>query len=107
MSALEVIRRVETLGGRVLLEPGGLRLRAAAPLPEDLVAAVGKEKVAIMLALGAPLNTAITSILAEIRPHLPPAMRKLPDERLMLLINWSIIAAFDRAVMKVSHDVSP
>jgi hypothetical protein len=57
-----------------------------------------------MLALGAPLNTAITSVLAELRPHLQPALRKLPDDRLIVLINWSIIAAFDRAVMQVSHD---
>jgi hypothetical protein len=103
VSALDVIRRVETLGGRVVLEADGLRLQAASPLPEDLVAEVGKEKVAIMLALGAPLNTAITSVLAELRPHLPPAMRRLPDERLIVLVNWSIIAAFERAVMKVSQ----
>lgn len=103
VSALEVIRRVETLGGRLVLEPDGLRLQASAPLPDDLVAAVGREKVAIMLALGAPLNTAITSVLAELRPHLSPALRRLPDERLLILIDWTIMAAFDRAIMRVAR----
>jgi hypothetical protein len=103
VSALEVIRRVETLGGRLVLEDDGLRIRASTPLPHDLVAAVGKEKVAIMLALGAPLNTAITSVLSELRPHLTPALRRLPDDRLLILVNWSIMAAFDQATMKIAR----
>ena len=56
-----------------------------------------------MLALGAPLNTAITSVLGELRPHLSPALRLLPDDRLLILINWSIMAAFDAAIVKVAR----
>lgn len=102
MSALEVIRQVETLGGRLLVDSDGLRLQASQPLPDELVAAVGKEKVAIMLALGAPFNVSVTSALAELRPHLPPSLRRLPDDRLLVLINWSIMASFDRAIMTLA-----
>jgi hypothetical protein len=100
MSALDVIRRVETLGGRLVLEPDGLRLQAASPLPDDLVADVGREKVAIMLALGAPLSAAITSVLGELRPYLATPLRNLPDDRLIILINWSIMAAYEKAVQR-------
>jgi hypothetical protein len=103
MTALDVIRRVERLGGSIELEEDGLRLHAPSPLPDDVVAAVSKQKVAIMLALGAPLNTAITSALGEVRPHLSPSLRKLSDDRLLVLVNWSIMAAFDKAVMDVSR----
>jgi hypothetical protein len=103
MSALDVIRRVETLGGRLLADSDGLRLQASEPLPDELVAEVGREKIAIMLALGAPFNVAIASVLTELRPCLPPSLRSLPDERLMILINWSIMAAFDRAIMKAAR----
>jgi hypothetical protein len=105
MNALEVVRRVEMLGGRVVLEADGLRLRADVPLPDDLVAAVSREKVAIMLALGAPLNTAITSVLSELRPYLSPALRRLPDEKLIILFNFSFMAAFDKAVSNFSTPV--
>jgi hypothetical protein len=103
MNALDLIRRIESLGGRIELESDGLRLHASTPLPDELVEAVGKQKVAIMLALGAPLNTAITSALAEVRPYLSPSLRRLSDDRLLILVNWSIMSAFDRAVVEVSR----
>lgn len=102
MSALDVIRRVETLGGHLLVEGNELKLRATVPLPEDLVSAVSNEKLAIMVALGAPMNVAVASVLAEIRPHLPRSLRSLPDDRLLTLVNWSLLAAFDGAIRKVS-----
>jgi hypothetical protein len=52
-------------------------------------------------ALGVPLNVTIGTILAEIRPHLPPALRKLPDDRLLTLVNWTLISAFETAIQKV------
>ena len=98
MSALEVIRRVEAMGGRLVLDDGKLKLRAAAPLPEELTAAVSQEKVAIMVALGAPLDTVVSKILEDIRPHLPASLRRLRDDRLLALVNWSIITAWGRSV---------
>lgn len=96
MSALDVIRRVETLGGRVVLDGEQLRLKASKPLPDDVVTAVSEEKAAIMVALGAPLDTVVSSVLAEIRPQLPDSLRRLPDDRLLVLVNWSIIAAWGK-----------
>ena len=101
MSALEVIRRVELLGGRLMLEGDQLKLRAPEPLPEGVVADVSREKAAIMVALGAPLDTVVSMVLTEIRPNLPAALRQLPDDSLLALVNWSIIAAWETAIQKV------
>ncbi len=103
MSALDVIRRVELLGGHLSLESNELKLRAATPLPDDVVEAVTAEKAAIMVALGAPLDSAVVAVLTDLRPHLPPSLRRLPDERLQTLVNWSIMAAFEAAVRKVGR----
>lgn len=101
MSALDVIRRVEMLGGRLVLDGDRLRLRAAKALPEDVVSAVGQQKAAIMVALGAPIDTVVGAILDEMRPQLPEGLRKLPDDRLLVLVNWSIIAAWEKTVQKL------
>jgi hypothetical protein len=98
MSALDVIRRVERLGGRLELDGGNLRLRAPEQLPDDVVAAVSEEKAAIMVALGAHLDTVVSGILREMRPHLPSSLRRLPDDKLLVLINWSIITAWEKTV---------
>jgi hypothetical protein len=98
VNALEVIRRVEALGGRLVLDGGKLKLRAPEPLPEELTAAVSQEKTAIMVTLGAPLDTVVSEILEDIRPHLPASLRRLRDDRLLALVNWSIITAWGRSV---------
>lgn len=71
MSAVDVIRRVEVCGGKLILDEGQLKVRAKVPLPKELRAAVSEEKAAIMVALGAPLDTVISEVLRDVRPHLP------------------------------------
>ena len=100
MNALDVIRRVEVLGGSLVLDGHQLRLRASHALPDDVVTAVGEQKAAIMVALGAPIDTVVGAILHEMRPQLPEGLRKLPDDRLLVLVNWSIIAAWEKTVQK-------
>lgn len=107
MSAIDVIRRVEVLGGRLLLDNGDPRVRVPAPLPDDLIRDVSEEKVAIMVALGAPLNTVVSEILTDVRPQLPDSLKKLPDDRLLVLINWSIIAAWDETMRRLRPAVAP
>ena len=97
MSALDVIRRVEVLGGKLVLDGKSLRLQAEKELPDQVLADVSEEKAAIMVALGAPIDTVIGSVLEEIRPGLPPSLRKLPDDRLLILVNWSITAAWQKS----------
>ena len=101
MSALDVIRRVEMLGGHLVLDGKSLRLQADSELPENVVAEVSEHKPAIMVALGAPIDTVIGSVLEEIRPELPSSLRKLTDEKLLILVNWSIIAAWQKAGAKL------
>jgi len=87
VNAIEVMKQVEVHGGSLYLEHGQLRVRAPAPLPEELMEALSAQKPAIMIALGAPIDATIASILADIRPYLSPALKKLPDERLLALVN--------------------
>lgn len=103
MNALEVLRQVEAYGGHVVLDGGELRVRAPKPLPEVVMAALSEKKGSVMIALGAPLDTVVSGILDDIRPDLPPSLQRLPDDKLLALVDWSIIAAFDRAVAKVSR----
>jgi hypothetical protein len=102
MSALEVIRRVEVLGGHLVIEEGHLKVRASAPLPDEILAAVRNEKASIMVALGEPLDTVLSGVLDDIRPHLPETLRNLADDRLLVLVNWTILNALNASVRKVA-----
>jgi hypothetical protein len=44
------------------------------------MSALKEHKPSIMVALGAPLDAVVPSILEEIRPQLPEALRRLSDE---------------------------
>jgi hypothetical protein len=107
VSALELIRQVETAGGHLVLEAGQLKVRAPAPLSDELLAEVAREKPAIMVALGAPLDTVASEVLEDIRPYLPASLRRLPDSKLLILVNWSIISAWDASVRKLQLDAKP
>ncbi len=98
MNALEVIQEVEAQGGSLAIEHDDLRVRASAPLSDDLMDALAEQKPAIMIALGAPMDMAVAAILADIRPFLAPALKRLPDDRLLALVNWNIIASWNAAV---------
>jgi len=100
MNPFELIRQVQFFGGQLTLEDEGRRLhvKAPAPLPNDLRLALREHKTFIMVALGAPLDAAVASALSEIRPHLPYGLRKLPDDRLLALVNWSIMVAWAKAI---------
>ena len=98
MSAIDVIRRVETLGGQLFLDDGRLKVTAPEPLPETVMLEVSREKAAIMIALGKPLDDVVSAILGEIRPYLPPALKQLSESKLLVLVNWSIINAWNQGV---------
>ena len=97
-TALDVIRAVYLCGGSVRLEGDRLVMAADSPLPEEVRHAVRQRKSEIMIALGAPFDTAIAGVLADLRPHLTASLRKLSDQDLLLLVNWHIITSFQKAV---------
>jgi hypothetical protein len=72
-------------------------------LPEELKEAIAKHKGELMVALGEPINHTIAGILPDIRPHLSKALQRLPDDKLLALVNWSIIAAWEKAVRAVTR----
>lgn len=39
-------------------------------------------------------------VLEELRPYLPPVLRSLPDDKLLALVDWAIICAWQRTIEK-------
>ena len=100
MNAMDIIRAVYALDGKLTLEGDKLTVEAPAPLPGNLRQALREHKPSVMVALGAPLDVVAVNILKEIRPNLSPVLRTLSDDNLLALVNWNIIAAWGRAMEK-------
>ena len=104
MNAVEIIEKVREHDAELVVEKDRLLVRGrASPLPDDLRQALQEHKAELMVALGVPLDRTVAFVLAELRPHLPKALRGLPDDRLLVLVNWSIMAAFDKAIREAGR----
>jgi len=104
MNAVEIIERVRAHDADLLIREDRLVVRGRGDkLPDDLQRELREHKGELMVALGEPINHTIAVILADIRPHLPKALQRLPDDKLLALVNWSIIAAFEKAVRTVTR----
>ena len=103
MNVIELIRRVESQGGSLRVEGQDLKVAAPVPLPDLLLAEIAACKPAVMIALGAPMDTTVAAILRDIRPYLPPTLQQLPDDRLLALVNWHIIEAWETAIRKAGN----
>ena len=98
MNALDIIEQVREHDAELVVEENKLIVRGKGErLPEDLHAALREHKAEIMVALGAPFDAAIASILDEMRPYLPPAVKRLSDRNLLALVNWSMVHAWNKA----------
>ena len=105
MNALEIIEQVRAHNAELLIEDERLILRGRGErLPEELQAALKENKAAVMVALGAPHDSAVASVLSDIRPHLPPAMQRVSDSNLLVLVNWAILHAFNKSVREFRSD---
>ena len=104
MNAIDIIEQVRAHNAELVVSDDRLLVRGrSAPLPEDLEQALREHKAELLVALGVPIDRTVSSILRELRPHLPAPLRRLPDDRLLVLVNWSIIAAFDAAVRQAGR----
>ena len=103
MNALGIAQAVHELGGTLLVEHGQVVARSPGPLPEELQQEVRAHKAELLIALGEPMDRTVASILGDLRPHLPQPLRRLSDDRLLALVNWSIMAAWGRALKEVSR----
>lgn len=104
MNAIEIIEQLRAHDAELVVEDDRLLVRGrASPLPEDLRQALRDHKAELLVALGVPLDRTVAAVLAELRPYLPKSLRGLPDDRLLVLVNWSIMAAFEAAVREASH----
>ena len=103
MNALEIIQALRQHGAELAIEAGDLVVQGRGPkLPDQLRDELAIHKADLMVALGCPIDRTIASVMNDIRPHLPPSLRQLPDDRLLILVNLSIIQAWCKAVERVN-----
>jgi hypothetical protein len=101
MNALDIIDQVRECDAEVVLEDNKLVVRGRGDrLPAGLRAALHAHKAEIMIALGAPSDVALAEIIREIRPHLDRTLQQLPDSKILVLVNWSIMHGLARAVAR-------
>ncbi len=105
MNAMELIELIHEHNAELAVEHQRLIVRGQGdPLPEELQVALREHKAELMIALGIPIDVTVASILDEIRPHLPKTLRELPDSKLLALVNWAIINAWNAGVRKLELD---
>jgi hypothetical protein len=99
MNAIELIERVREHDAEITLQDNKLVVKGSGDrLPDELRAALREHRAEILVALGAPIDRAVATVLGELRPNLPPTLRKLPDGDLLVLVNWTIIAAWEKTI---------
>ncbi len=99
MNALEIIDRVRNCDAELALKDGTLVVQERGePLPEEIRQLLREHKAEVMVALGAPMDRTVDAVLNDIRPHLPPSLRRLPNEKLLVLVNWTIMAAWQKVL---------
>jgi hypothetical protein len=97
MNALELVDAVRRHGAELAVEQGQLVVRGnGAPLPDTVREELRTHKAEVLVALGEPLDRTVAGILTDIRPHLSPALQRLPDDRLLVLVNWNILTSFTK-----------
>jgi len=105
VNALGIVEAVRRHGAELAVEDGRLIVRGEGPpLPEEVRRELREHKAELLVALGEPLDRTVAGILADLRPFLSPALRRLPDDRLLALVNGNIITAFEASIRKVRDD---
>ncbi len=103
MNALGIAQAVQELGATLVVEHGQVVIRSHTPLPEGLQQEIRAHKAELLIALGEPMDQTVATILGDLRPYLPQSLQRLSDDRLLALVNWSIMAAWGRAHKEVSR----
>jgi hypothetical protein len=106
MNAVDIIEKVREHDAELVVEEDRLLVRGTgSPLPDDLRQALQDRKAELMVALGT--HQAVASVLKELRPHLPKPLRGLPDDKLLVLVNFAIVASFERAIREAAQGRRP
>ena len=98
MNAIEIIAAVRAHDAELAAEDGRLFVRGhGARLPKDLREALHQHKAELLVALGVPLDGALSGMLRDLRPHLAPALQGMSDGQLLTLLRWHVTAAWETA----------
>lgn len=122
VTTAEMLEEARRHGAEFRLAEGTLRVKRGAA-PAELLDRLRerKDKVVDLLRSGAPVGQAsstpsgtpkaesqskaedealrrLRAALTELRPYLPKGLAQLPDDKLLALVNWSIMAAWTRMV---------
>jgi len=101
VNAIALIDELRSHGAELALDGSQLVVRGSGePLSGHLLQELKEHRAELLIALGLPLDQTVASILASLRPHLSPALRRLPDSQLLALVNWNIITAWEAAVRR-------
>jgi hypothetical protein len=104
MNALEIIAEVRAHEADVVLDNDRLVVRGhGEPLPPELQDALREHRAEIMVALGAPMEQGVASVLADMRPYLAPSLQELSDGDLLRLVNLNMIMAWHKAMAQVAR----
>jgi hypothetical protein len=105
VNALEIIEQIREHDAEVVLENKRLLVRGRGErLPATLRTALHVHKAEIMIALGGPADVALAEVITEIRPYLDRALQQLPDSKILVLVNWSIMHALAKSVARFRID---
>ena len=108
MNAISIIESVRKNGGSIVLDDEGrLKVRGVGKsgetLPEELRKALSEHKAELMIALGCAIQPTLAQILEELRPQLPPSLQRLADDKLLALMEWSIIHTWEQSIQKLGR----
>ena len=105
MEVAGVIARCREAGLEISL---GLRVRPWSKVPaqlrqelqehrDELVAALVGKTAAEPVEASLPSPAQVQVALADIRPYLRPAFQQLSDHKLLALVNWHVMKAWEKA----------
>jgi hypothetical protein len=104
VNALEIIAEVRAHQADVVLNKDRLVVQGHGErLPSALEDALQEHRAEIMVALGAPIERSVAAVLADIRPHLAPALQQLTDGDLLRLVNLNMIMAWYKCMAQVAR----
>ena len=99
MNAIGILEIVRAHGAELVVQDGRLLVCGSGDrLPHELRLLLREHKAELLVALGEPASNALEAVLEDLRPHLAPELRGLPNDGLLTLVSWSVVSAWESAL---------